>query len=380
MLGGFAQALMFLMTLALTVIVGSYGLAYLASCLLIIIEQSAAGNDEISWPDEPFLDRIWRVVQLVWLTAVWVAPAGLFVRVVAHYAAPEQAGILFVVAAGVALWLFFPVGVLSSLSAESPWAVLRPAILAGMLRQFSTTLGFYVVSFVLVGGPLALVVVTCATGQMWLVPVAGIMAATFVLIYGRLLGRLGWVVAADVSTRQAKLAKKESKPEKKPRPARAKAKARRVRRPKAETLDPWAAPQEPEQPEQPKQPSRTPWGGIAEPVEGYGLAKEAPPPEEKREARKNLLPEEDTSPIEMTEEEEAPPPEGNEPLPPVAEPDERELNRIQVSPPPAHPMLQGVYNFPWYRANVVRWIWLCVILSAIILLVQVMIILGSALT
>jgi hypothetical protein len=366
MLGGFAQALFFVITLVLTVIFGTYSFLYLASVLLIVIGQTASGDHEVKWPDEPTIDRILRAVHVLWLAAVWIAPAGLLMRVLTHFTAPEMTLPLTIVAIGVAFWLFFPIGVLSSLSSESPWVPLRPAILGGMLKCFPTTLGFYAVSAVLVGGSLALVVLTCASGLMALVPVAGIVSATLLLIWARLIGRLGWVVSHALAKAPTKT---ESKPKRK---SREKRRARRVRQPKAQVTDPWAKPKKEEE-QEPKQPSRTPWGGIAEPVEGYGLSVDKPQEEEKPKPRRDYFPDEDVSPYDMSAFQEPPPPPEDHPPPEAIEPDKVEMNRGQLPPPPAHPMLQGVYNFPWYSGTLTRWIWMCAVLSGVIFLIQLLI-------
>src|SRR6202035_2888488 len=44
------------------VIVGTYVAAYAANCFLTVAEGTAAGNDKIHWPDEPFIDWLWKFV------------------------------------------------------------------------------------------------------------------------------------------------------------------------------------------------------------------------------------------------------------------------------------------------------------------------------
>jgi hypothetical protein len=265
-----------------------------------------------------------------------------------------------VAAIALSFWLFFPVGVLSSLSAESPWVILRPKIIGGLLRCFPTTFGFYAVSILLVGGSFALFVGTAVSGVIWLVPVAAVLATTFVMIYARLLGRLGLVVGAALSAQPVKTAK-EREPDRPLKPGR---RPRRRRPPKAEVTDPWSDPEEPK-------PMRTPWGGVAEAVEGYGMSADTPPspPPEKKKRRKDYFPEEEADkPYEMTTP--AEPDADREPPVPLPEPDERFMNRTPVKPPPKHPLLEGVYNFPWYRESLRRWVWLTLMVGLVLLLVQ----------
>ncbi len=93
------------------------------------------------------------------------------------------------------LWLFFPVGLLSSLSAESKWIVFRSSIVGVMLRVFPSTLMFYILTSVLAVGTAALwYAAVFKEGGLALVMLAGPVGAAAFLIYARLLGRLSMMI------------------------------------------------------------------------------------------------------------------------------------------------------------------------------------------
>jgi hypothetical protein len=193
MLGAIGSLLVFFFATMGVVIIGLYYLAYAAHCFLVILEGTAAGDDAVVWPDEPMFDWLWKLFYLASLVAVWFAPAWLFIDVLLGRAlrmpVPPAYAVLLCV-----LWLLFPISLLSSLSANLRWMILRPALLGQLARHGVAAVGFFAMTGILV-------LVVAAVGYFALfrlpvvVPVAAMGAATGVLVYARLLGRLGWVIA-----------------------------------------------------------------------------------------------------------------------------------------------------------------------------------------
>ena len=105
-------AILFVVSLAAAMIVGTYVFAYAAHSFFTIVEQTAAGNDEVVWPGGPHTDWLWQVVYILWLTALWIGPIALALG----SAKAGDATILVTCAALV--WLFFPITLLSSMSAS----------------------------------------------------------------------------------------------------------------------------------------------------------------------------------------------------------------------------------------------------------------------
>src|SRR6516165_10063492 len=99
-------AIFFVLMLAMAMIVGTYVLTYAAHCFVTVVVQTAAGNDEVTWHEGPFLDWLWEAVYMLWLTAIWLGPIAL----AAKTGAAGNSGALFV-AAGL-VWLFFPISLL----------------------------------------------------------------------------------------------------------------------------------------------------------------------------------------------------------------------------------------------------------------------------
>src|SRR5947208_1533404 len=93
--------------------------AYLAYSFLAVLSDTAVGNDAVLWPGDPLFDWFFKGWYLGWLVAVWAVPATFLVSLF------RLPGPLFAACVAACLWLLFPIGLLSSLSAESRFAVLR---------------------------------------------------------------------------------------------------------------------------------------------------------------------------------------------------------------------------------------------------------------
>lgn len=191
--------------------------SYASHSFLLVVQETAAGNDKVIWPDEPWHDRIGKFFSLACLLAFWLLPAyymlSLFDRVA--WFVPVAYGVL---------WLLFPVSLLSLLSAPAPWMILRPRVLWRLLCHARALVVFYAVT------GLVLLLCTCLfgaavflgrvelppvevddkserlgelleivvlLGQIFVLPVAALGLAAGLLLYARLLGRLGWLLHGD---------------------------------------------------------------------------------------------------------------------------------------------------------------------------------------
>ena len=106
--------IVFMFLLVGTVIVSTYVLAYAAYCFLVVVQDTAAGIDEVIWPNEPVQDWLGEAVYLLALIAIWLAPAGILARALREDLLPEDGPLRLLVLAGPGLWLYFPIGLLSS--------------------------------------------------------------------------------------------------------------------------------------------------------------------------------------------------------------------------------------------------------------------------
>jgi hypothetical protein len=258
MLGAFGSVLLFLIALMGTVVVGAYALGYAARCLLVVVQDTASGAEEPSWPAEPMLDWLGQSLHVAALPVLVLVPVGFLMRGLSDRLFPTDPGLRFLVLAVPALWLLFPVALLSSLASASRWNVFRPLILARLARLFPATAVFYLVSAVLAALAAAVwyLALFCPWGPI-LLPVAAAMTGLFWLVYARMLGRVAWLIG-----RLGPLGPQVKTDE--DAPLVPKKKKRKQARPVV--TDPWAVPEEEEEAEPKPQ----------LPVDGYDLSDDAP--------------------------------------------------------------------------------------------------------
>lgn len=337
-MGGAPEVIAFMMLLVLQGIVGFYVLSYAGHAFLTVVQETAAGNDEVTWPDETLFDRFWRVFYLAWVAVCAAIPA-VIVWPLLFGLLPKGNDALKVVLGGApVLWLTFPLCLLSSLSAGAFWMLLNPGLFRRAVKRPGSLVLFYGQSAIVWFGCVALFSVSVLRGGAagTLVLVAAPAAAAGLLIYARLLGRLGWVIS------RARVIEA--------RKPRAKKRPRQVR-----VEDPWADSEKGRR--QRRGPAvELPLDG---PVEGYDLEEEVAP--EERQSAKAPRPapaplpfDGPAIPYDVSQE----PP---LPLPEVeSSPEEEELARRHVPPVPPTPwsLMTGIWSFPWYPSNTGVWLWL----------------------
>lgn len=353
--GAAGSAILFVVTLAGSVMFGLAVGAYAAHCFLLIVQETAAGNDEVRWPSDPFYDSLWKFPYLVWLAGVWLFPAVLLLRILNPPSPTIAPGLWYVVVTVAVLWLMFPVSLLSSLSGSSRWMVLRADVLNRLARRAAPAIHFYLASGVVLVGGTAAAYGALAGGPGWLLLLAGVAGSTALFIYARLLGRLAGIVS-----------KVRVSAPKKPR------------RPKPLVL-PGDAPRSPPKPLAPRKhkPIRTPEGLV----EAYGLSEAEPEPPERAEEERPAgpIPTPD-GPVDgyLLSEEEPPEREGQrrDHLESVLAPPEHELRferRRDEVPPPRMPLVTGVWSFPWYPDCLPHWVLVALCILAELAVVQFLI-------
>ncbi|HEX3150095.1 MAG TPA: hypothetical protein VHR66_18605 [Gemmataceae bacterium] len=202
------SAFLFVPLLAATWILGAFVAAQAAHFFLTVVESSATATadgpswqgssfkkwmrDGIDWPDDAFADHIGKAVYLGFLIAIWAGPSIVVARLVAGHTAAAT------VIAGAAFWLLFPIGLLSSMSAETRWTPFRPRLLVAFAQRPIKTFGFYLFSapalaVVILTFDLVMIHTSKAT-VAWAAALAPIAAISF-FFYARLLGRLGMIVS-----------------------------------------------------------------------------------------------------------------------------------------------------------------------------------------
>jgi hypothetical protein len=255
-------AFIFVPLLAATCIFAGLVWTFLSHAFLVVVEDTAAGNRDLVWPDDSFLDFFWKAFYLGWLVGVWLAPAILVARLASPAFPEEVREFWYFALAGVVLWSVFPVSLLSSMAAESLFTVLHGGLAARLAFRSKSLFLFYFVSIPIVLIGAALVAATFL-GETWYSLLFGAFGIAYCLLtYGRLAGRLACLV------RLTRL------------PFRKKKKPRRPTATRSEVTDPWEAPPEEEtaraqakphvfvQPED-LPPVHSPWEG--EEITGYNV-------------------------------------------------------------------------------------------------------------
>jgi hypothetical protein len=338
MAAGFASALMFITLMLMNVMVGFFVIAYAAHCFFLVIEDTASENDEVIWPDEPLYDWILKGLYLVSLVAIWLAPLGILSRILKVNGAAPLLFSSWLVLAFALLWLFFPISVLSAMSAQSKWVLLRWAIVRDVLRVPIASAVLYLVSGLMLLTLIGLAALSFAGSLFWLPVVFGPLAAFCLLVYARLIGRIGWLLG-------------RLRPRKKKIPS--------VRTMATESVDlenpePAKGPRKPKKRKRMPTPESMPHQASKLPVEGYALASEEPP-------RQLDIPLDGFAPV------------GYETVPIRQDAGEEELikknraearelptpsklqmqleERSKPKPAPDLPLVTGVYSFPFYSTT-----------------------------
>ncbi len=353
------QAILFVIIFAASIMIGVCVLAYAARCVLVVVQETGSGQDEIVWPNEPYVDWLGHAVQFLELLGIWLAPAALTARLLRNVWLPQEGVLRVLLLAGPVLWLFFPIGLLSSLSAQSPWVPFRWSIFLCFLRIAPSALVFYVQTALLLSAAVVPWYYALFGDRGILLPTAAAVSAAVLLLYARLLGRLAWIIQRLPSP-SPKCTPAQTKVEKRPPPRR-----KKKRKPGSKVCDPWAIPEEEERahrmskrfpwtkpPAKPKQPAR------AEESEVYGLAAEPPatpePPQEKtvRPRLEPLSEEQETYEVRNAAESIAPQLSEAQTELFAEQVRQRIAERTRSQPAlPTHPLFHGVYTFPLYSTT-----------------------------
>jgi hypothetical protein len=227
-IGAAGHLILFFSILVGLILVGLLVFSYAAYSFLVTLTNTAAGCDEVIWPGEPIQDWLFKVWYLGWVLAIWAVPASF---VVGAFGLPRGLIVLWL---AVVLWLLFPVGLLSSLSAQTWLVVFRPAIMRLLLKHLGATLFFYVCSglIVLVCAALAYAAAfglrpTFLDQPVILMPLAAVVGAAGWLTYARLLGRIAHIISqTSPGTRRGRRQERSEGEE------------------QVETFDPWGVPLE----------------------------------------------------------------------------------------------------------------------------------------
>ncbi len=191
--GAAGQLIIFFSLMVAQILVGGLILAYAGYSFLHVLISTSAGNDAVSWPGDPLFDWLFKGWYLAWMAVLSVVPAFLIVTLAKVRPSDPVWGIAL---SGSACFLF-PIFLLSSMSGALRMFLLRGEILGGMGRRFGLVLVFYFLTAVILVGCTAFVWYALVKADFWVVPFAMISLAVGILVYARMLGRLGHAITYD---------------------------------------------------------------------------------------------------------------------------------------------------------------------------------------
>ncbi len=220
-MGAAGLVIVFVFGLAGLAIAGGIVIPYIGHCFMTVYRETAAGNDDVVWQGDTVIDWVRTTFHLL---AILAGPVLLVRGVQIIFFPTNDPAFDLIAAIFLATWLLFPICLMSSMVGMHPWILLHPVVLGRLVRNPLALLVFYILS----GGLLiaaTYLIVKAITGDTFTFFTAAVFGAMIPLLYGRLLGRLAWVVGyhTNVTSRQKK---------------------RRKRLKGAVVEDPWAIPKE----------------------------------------------------------------------------------------------------------------------------------------
>lgn len=183
-----------------------------ASYFLELIQQTAGGNEEFDPPDDMIAEKLINFLYLAWIAFCTLAPIGaLYYLLKGLTKFPVEQGVPpdsqealiaavigkgLLVAGCLLLSVFVYPHVLLGALVNRSWVwLLSDKVSLGLLKQPLVLLALYAASVLITAPCLALGVATILGLQYWLAPVTGFVWSAALLIYGRLLGRVGWLLS-----------------------------------------------------------------------------------------------------------------------------------------------------------------------------------------
>jgi len=190
MVGNTGLALVLICSLVAATIFGGLLLIFLAHYFLSAFEETFAGEDGISWDDDPIFDLVWKPIYLLGLLVVPSVPVAVGLAALVPAVARDSRGVLAALA--LVAWLAFPILLLSSYCSGRWWS-LHLNVLGGLIRNAGAAFLYFLLSGLLLGGAAAILYYV-VFGNFTALLSAAALAGAIPLLHGRLLGRLAWLL------------------------------------------------------------------------------------------------------------------------------------------------------------------------------------------
>ncbi len=162
---------------------------------VVAIEDTAAGNDEVEWPNDVWYDFVGKFFFMVWVLGCCAALATVFWLLLALVV--PISGILWWALTLLTAFMLFPIPLYSAMIAGSPFVLIHPLFLLRLFQKPLAGLALYVHSLVLLVPCLGLGLWMVVSLSWWVAPIVGVIWATCLLCYARALGRVGYVLAEE---------------------------------------------------------------------------------------------------------------------------------------------------------------------------------------
>lgn len=174
--------------------IGIWTGSYAASCWLVILEDTAGGNRTIhNWHQQNWREWVLHATYLSYLLSIAL--------VIGHGLGKlaELGGVDYWLVQPPTVGLLFPIVVLSSLQASEWWAILTRPVLTSLWSEFPAWVLFYLLSTGLLLGTGGVVWTGLTISPLLSLPFTAPFLAAAWFTYGRLLGRLGWLISRQRS-------------------------------------------------------------------------------------------------------------------------------------------------------------------------------------
>jgi len=173
----------------------AWAASYAAACCTLVVNETAGGADQITdWPLFNFKEWFWALLPVAYLLALAGGLAYLLELLLSPLLSAHG---LIGLAGGL---LLFPIVWLSALEQDSPFGLVSLPVWRSLVSRPRAWLTFYMLSTATLFLPPLVALWFVVDFPYQVAAIVGIAWSASLLIYARLLGRLGWVISRQGSS------------------------------------------------------------------------------------------------------------------------------------------------------------------------------------
>jgi len=162
---------------------------------VIIIEDTAAGNEDVDWPTDVWYEYLSKIVFLAWVFGCCAAVSTVF-WLLAELVLPIP-GIYWWTLTLMSALMIFPIPLYSVMIAGSSFILLHPMLLVRFFQKPLAGIALVVHSLVLLLPCVGLGLWMVVSLNWWAAPMVGVVWSTCIFWYARALGRVGYVLSEE---------------------------------------------------------------------------------------------------------------------------------------------------------------------------------------